>query len=1233
MGWISKMLGREAGGERGPWVKSLAKTLTQLDKQKGARSGLADDILAYVEDGAPQRVLGDVHAADASTYFGLTGYLPEGRFIRLYEGFETAPVGERLRWAQVLEASLPANQTYLLSFVLPPGTQWLEALLLHVAGRQINTWISEAPSAKALTMAGMEAMQAEAGLPSHTLLVAAFTRPRQNAWGFEQRAFAVASLAGYADAVGRHADAVRMLALQSSVDQRLHVVAMLDRAGAAVHRHFVAELAELAVSTSKQVRAAAESLLLACGRDAVGPLKQWAGNGKPEQRLNALRLVWTLARDLSDDALATYATDTATADKAASVQALPEEWKTATAHEVADAGRYDYTVPVPDWHAEDSPQLHALLRSMMDEANQAIEQSNRQLRHAHEQNGGRWKLHQDDPYSDGQLRALFDALARPGPSKGTRRSGRQQRSYRFMIAPLQRLAGQPGVSVTALMKMLEHFGLLIDHEGRDLAGPACPAINRLHGTLGAPSLLEFSERLNAMGYDGPHAVFKAYCYGWGNALARDWPAEQVWPFFAHHLDRLLQLLNPTQTRDYWFDRQALYRAVATLPTPPATVVNAMYDLALGTGKSDRLPAQAALHQLPGKEARIIAALADGKAEVRAVAAQWLMRLRHAPAIPALERAVMKEKHDAAKGALLDALQALGQPVEKYLDRDALAGEAAKSLAKGAPKDLEWFPWAAMPTVHWTDDSQPVPPDVLRWLLVQAVKQKLPEPNAVLRKYCAMFVPRDREAFGQFVLEAWMGEDVRPIPPEDAMQRAKAQAASMHGYMRQYPQHYKDDPNAGKSVEELTAHYLPGFLRQPAGSAIGSKGLLAVAAACAGGDAAAPVGRYLKEYYGTRAAQGKALIAMLAWIEHPAATQLMLSVGSRFRTKSFQDEATRQAEALADRKGWTLAELADRTMPGGGFDETGVMELNYGSRVFSARLLSDFRIELSNPDGKKIAALPDPRQDDDAEQAKDAKKAFSAAKKQLKSIVELQTDRLYEALCTGRDWSFGDWDDYLNRHPVVRHLVQRLVWSARDGEGRAIATFRPLADGSLSDHEDNAVVLPRDARVRVAHDSHLPAADVAAWQQHLLDYEVASLFQQFGKGSYVLPADKDKATLVEDFEGHLIEAFSLRGRAGKLGYTRGSTEDGGWFMTYEKRFPTLSLVAVIEFTGNPLPEENRTVALINLSFASSQGNAWQRNALTLSDIPAVLLSECYNDLRLIAAEGTGFDPEWRKKSEY
>ena len=426
-------------------------------------------------------------------------------------------------------------------------------------------------------------------------------------------------------------------------------------------------------------------------------------------------------------------------------------------------------------------------------------------------------------------------------------------------------------------------------------------------------------------------------------------------------------------------------------------------------------------------------------------------------------------------------------------------------------------------------------------------------------------------------------------------------------------------------------------RQPLASAIASKGLLAVAAACCAERAAPPVQRYLKAWYGTRAAQGKALIAMLAWIEHPSATQLMLSIGNRFRTKSFQEEATRQAQALAERRGWSLAELADRTIPTAGFDETGALELSYGPRQFSARLLPDFKIELLNPEGKKIAALPDPRQDDDEAEAKAAKKALSAAKKELKSIVELQTDRLYEALCTGRDWPAEDWTDYLRHHPVLRHLVQRLVWleTLEDGERRVVRqVFRPLDDGSLTDVHDDPVELQPGSRVCLAHDSLLDAETVQAWQQHLADYAVKPLFQQFGKGGYTLPADQGVATQITEFQGHLIETFALRNRATKLGYTRGDTEDAGWFFTYEKRFPTLGLLAIIEFTGNGLPEENRTVALRHLSFAStSAGDRWSRSALLLSQVPQVLLSECHDDLRLIAAEGPGFDPDWEKKSEY
>jgi hypothetical protein len=406
----------------------------------------------------------------------------------------------------------------------------------------------------------------------------------------------------------------------------------------------------------------------------------------------------------------------------------------------------------------------------------------------------------------------------------------------------------------------------------------------------------------------------------------------------------------------------------------------------------------------------------------------------------------------------------------------------------------------------------------------------------------------------------------------------------------------------------------------------------VVAACAGDRAAPTAARYLKQYYGTRASQGKSLIAMLSWIESSAAIQLMLSIGSRFRTKSFQAEAEKQAKALADRRGWTMDELADRTIPSAGFDESGLLELSFGPRAFTARLKADFSVELFNEEEKPIKALPSPRQDDDAELAKDAKKAWTSVKKDLKNIVSMQTERLYEALCIGRTWIFDDWQRYLNQHPVMRHLTQRVVWSARR-EGQVIATFRPLEDGTLTDYHDEPVVLNQDDVVSIAHHSHLRDDDVKAWQQHLMDYEIPALFQQFGKANYVLPSDRADQKSIGDFEGHLLETFALRGRATKLGYSRGPTEDGGWFSTYEKRYTSLGIVAIVEFTGNPLPETNRTIALMKMSFASTEDAGWQRAAISLGDIPSVLLSESYNDMRAIAAEGSGFDPEWQKKSQF
>jgi len=75
-----------------------------------------------------------------------------------------------------------------------------------------------------------------------------------------------------------------------------------------------------------------------------------------------------------------------------------------------------------------------------------------------------------------------------------------------------------------------------------------------------------------------------------------------------------------------------------------------------------------------------------------------------------------------------------------------------------------------------------------------------------------------------------------------------------------------------------------------------------------------------------------------------------------------------------------------------------------------------------------------------------------------------------------------------------------------------------------------------------------------------------------------------------------------------------------------------LAAVVEFTGNGLPEQNVPAALISLSFEKAAGPGRYGGTVKLSDVPPVLLSECWNDYRAMAAKAA-YDANWEKMSPW
>jgi hypothetical protein len=740
----------------------------------------------------------------------------------------------------------------------------------------------------------------------------------------------------------------------------------------------------------------------------------------------------------------------------------------------------------------------------------------------------------------------------------------------------------------------------------------------------------------------------------------DWEPDAVWPVFAERPEILEGLLGPAPDRraryatgDYWWGekRRNAFRVLAMFPQLPPGFIPLLWDLALGENKTDRPLAQAALATVPDKAPRIQVALADGRQAVRAAAAEWLGKIGESAAIDPLREAFAREKQEVVKGAILNALEALGADIAEFLDRGALLAEAEAGLAKKRSKGMGWLPLASLPPLHWEDTGEQVDPRIVQWWVVQSTQQKSPVCGPLLRRYLALCRKQEATALAKFLVASWIGHDTATRSHEAAAEAARQEADrrwAQWGQQSYFIEHYKGDK------ENLYRELYAQLSTQCLGSAVGEKGMLALVAPAADADCVKTCDQYIRKWFGNRLAQCKALIEVLAWTPHPLAIQVLLGFANRFRTKAIRKAAEECVQTLAEREGWTIDELADRTIPDAGFvrptDEEGrpvggdaALVLDYGPRRFTVKLNDDLEPVIVTGEGKTVKNLPALGKQDDADKAKAARKAFSDAKKTVKEVVRRQAERLYEALCTQRTWRFADWRRYLAEHPIAGRLCVRLAWAAfapvaGDGAERFLGCFRPLEDGSLTNEQDEEVTLPDDTLVRLAHTGNTPAEVGAAWVKHFEDYDVEPLFQQFGRATYTLPAGKQKETDVTDFEGYLLTTFQLRGKATKLGYVRGEAEDGGCFSLYRKPFPSLGIQAVLSFTGSMLPEQDVPAALESLYFTSIKGDresvsSWQPAKLPLGRVPPVLLSECYNDVKQIAAEGSGYDPKWREKSYF
>ncbi|HEY2365466.1 MAG TPA: DUF4132 domain-containing protein, partial [Polyangiaceae bacterium] len=368
-----------------------------------------------------------------------------------------------------------------------------------------------------------------------------------------------------------------------------------------------------------------------------------------------------------------------------------------------------------------------------------------------------------------------------------------------------------------------------------------------------------------------------------------------------------------------------------------------------------------------------------------------------------------------------------------------------------------------------------------------------------------------------------------------------------------------------------------------------------------------------------AAHARAVVGLdvLAAIGTDVALMHLHGIAQKVKFKGLQERAREKIDQIAEARGLTAAELADRLVPDLGLEDDGSLELDFGPRKFRVTFDEMLKPAVLDETGKRLPDLPKAKQSDDAEKAAAATATWKALKKDSKTVATSQLLRLELAMCSQRRWEPEAFDQFFVNHPLLIHLVRRLVWGAYDGKDDLVGSFRVAEDRSYATPKDDKYEIPNGAKIGLVHRLEMKQADADAWGQVLGDYEIMQPFSQLSREAITPAGDEKTSTELVRVTGITVPTGKVLGLDNR-GWRRGPPQDGGVVCWYEKPLSD-GYVACLDlepgiFTGmiSESPEQKLGKLVV-----SKNAYSWQKEGLKkLGDLSSIEFSELVRDLESV-----------------
>ncbi|MEV6077331.1 DUF4132 domain-containing protein [Streptomyces sp. NPDC052069] len=360
----------------------------------------------------------------------------------------------------------------------------------------------------------------------------------------------------------------------------------------------------------------------------------------------------------------------------------------------------------------------------------------------------------------------------------------------------------------------------------------------------------------------------------------------------------------------------------------------------------------------------------------------------------------------------------------------------------------------------------------------------------------------------------------------------------------------------------------------------------------------------------RAVEG---LDVLAAIGSDVALLHLNGISQRVKFKGLKVRAQEKIAEVASALGLTGEQLADRLVPDFGLDDNGSTVIDYGTRTFTVGFDEQLRPYVLDADGKRRKDLPTPGARDDTELAPAERKRFMALKKDVRTVASDQVRRLEAAMVTDRSWTAQEFRELFVGHPLLRHLVRRLVWlSELDG---VRTPFRVAEDRTFADAEDEVFALPDGATVGLAHPLHL-GDELTLWSEMFADYEILQPFPQLGRAVYALTEEEAGGYRLPRFEGLTVPIGKVLGLE-RRGWQRGVPQDAGVERWISKRLGEDCYLVIGLYEGiavgvvDMFPDQKLETVWLD----TEPTDHWERRAhpLRFGGLGAVVVSELLADL--------------------